>query len=365
VTDTPWRGASGLLVALALLWTLPSAQAQSPVPLAPEKPRPTNMRGVYAFTGAPAGFNPDTATPDELARYGYPPRPGAGAPDEALSQWQAVTRPTLRRVVPGLLRTNRRHLPMSALHFDERNGTVDSLNWSGYAVVGGATSGAFYSVVGHWTIPTVQQPFGSCSGGWDYSSQWAGIDGFDNEYLVQSGSEADAYCSGGRQATEYYPWLEWLPGAEFEIYQSVSPLEPLPFSPGDYVVVHVWATRWVSGASQTGNLLFTDATQDWQVSLVFSSASLDGTKIVGKSAEWIVERPTINTNLLGSLANYTANPWALDYTTNLNQFLYTPGTPGTAKPYNITMVDDNGVPISHVDLYRNSALWFYNEGSSR
>jgi hypothetical protein len=364
-----WQVASGFLAILSLSWALSPVEAQTPANLpvagaASGQVVRTNMPGVYAFTQAPAGFDPATATPGELARYGYPPRPGAAAGAEAAAQWQRVVRPTLERVVPALLRTHRYHRPMSALRLDERNGTVSSVNWSGYAVVGGSATPGLYSVVGHWTIPGVQQPFGVCSGGWEYSSQWAGIDGFNNDYLLQSGSEADAYCSNGQQATEYYPWLEWLPQAELEIYQSLSPPEPLPFFPGDYVVVAVWATQWVNGASQTGNLLYTDETQNWQASLTFSSASVGGTKVVGRSAEWIVERPDVN-SAFGSLDNFTAIPWALVYATDLKQTHHTPAAPGTATAYNITMLDNAGAPISRVDLYSNSALWFYNEGSSR
>jgi Peptidase A4 family len=373
-----WRGAGGLLVAL-LSASLSAALAQSPAAppvagalgatahAAPGKVVPTNLPGVYAYTQPPAGFDPGAATPEALARYGYPPRPEAAAGAEALAEWQRVTDPALRRIVPALVRTNRYHRPVAGLRVDERNAAATSSNWSGFALVGGASTN-FFSVVGHWTVPTAQQAFGVCSGGWDYSSQWAGIDGYTNADVLQSGSEADAYCDVGQQVSEYYPWLEWFPGPEYVIYQSTSPLKLPPFDPGDYLTVHVWATDWKNGVSKTGNLLFTDLTQNWQASFTFTAASVGGTTVAGRSAEWIVERPALvtgNSFTLLTLANYIANPWNTASATDLNQFAHSPAAPGSAVNYNITMLDNDNAPISRVTLYGNTALWFYNEGSSR
>jgi hypothetical protein len=376
VTQTLRYGAGGLLAAFGLCWAL-SVQAQSPWDLpaagaaggetanaAPGTMVPTNMPGVYAFTQAPPGFAADTATPEELAQYGYPPRPDAAAGAEALAQWQRVTAPTLERVVPALAPTNLYHQPVALLQVDEQTRAADSSNWSGYAVVRDAGSAPFYSVVGHWTVPTVQLRFGPCSGNPVYSAQWVGIDGFSNSDLLQSGSEADAYCDAGVQKALYYPWVEWLPAAEISIRRFIKPRKPLVFHPGDYLMVHVWASHWVNGASQTGHVLFTDLTQNWQFGMAFASSALRGSKVVGRSAEWVVERPLIGAGL-APLANYTADPWALVYAGDLGRLVHTPAAPDTAKSYKITMFDDAGVPISRVRLYGNSALWFYNEGPSR
>jgi hypothetical protein len=371
------RGRRGSFAAFALAWALSPAHSQLPADLpaaaAPGSETaaaaagtmvPTNVPGVYAFTQAPPGFDPGSAAPEDLARYGYPPRPAAAEGAEVLAAWRMATKPSLERVVPALLRTNHHHQPIAAGAVDAVSGAIGSINWSGYALLGDPGSPGFYSVLGHWTIPTAQQRFGSCSGDPDYSAQWVGIDGFINHYLVQSGSEADAYCDAGRQVGRYYPWLAWLPGSELVIYKSLRPLEPLPFYPGDYLMVEVWATNWVNGASQTGHVLFTDLTRNWQGSLSFSAASAGGTKVFGRSAEWIVERPVVN-NRLARLANYTANPWTLVFARDRSRRVHTPAAPGAATAHNIAMVDEAGALLSYVELYGNSALWFYNEGSSR
>ncbi len=366
---TLWRGVRGSFAAFAVASALSPTQALTDPPAAAAIAGdaagavaatmvPTNLPGVYAFPGPPRSFDPDHAAPAELARYGYPPRP---ADPEALAPWRIATEPSLERVVPALLPTNRYHLPMAAVAADAPRDAIGSLNWSGYALHGDPGSAAFNSVLGHWTIPTAQQQFRTCSRDMDYSAQWVGIDGFANEHLLQSGSAANAYCEEGRQKGEYYPFLEWLPGPEFVIYR---PHERLPFDPGDYLMVQVWATGWVNGASQTGHLLLTDLTRNWQASLSFFAAELGGTNIVGRSAEWIVERPLVDSRL-ARLANYTADPWALVFAHDLSRGVHTPAAPGAATSHNITMVDDAGAAISHVKLYGNSALWFYNEGTSR
>jgi hypothetical protein len=327
--------------------------------------RPTNLFGVYAFTAPPIGFDRETASADELARYGYPPRPDPAAGAAALADWREETAPRLEPVIPELTPTAVQHRPMMLLGSDEVTGAAATLNWSGYAVVGAASAAPFYSVLGHWIVPTVRQRFGGCSASGDYSSQWVGIDGFDNRHLLQSGSETNAFCAAGQQQAEYYPWIEWLPGPEISIRRFLDPGRRLPFRPGDYLMVHVWATNWVSGAAQAGRLLFTNLTQNWQFRLAFASNALHGDGVVGRSAGWVVERPYVVGHGLASLANYTADPWTLVNAWDLARSVYTPAAPGAARSVQITMFDDKRIAISRVRLYGNTALWFYNGGPSR
>ena len=359
------NGAILLAIVAGFSWAGSPARAQAASGAAAGQLAPTNLPGVYAFSAPPAGFDPSAATAQELAQYGYPPRPDAPAGPEALAQWQRVTAPGIRRVVPMLVPTNRYHGPVAALEVDRLRGTEYSTNWSGYALTGRPGARGFYSVVGHWTVPTAQQAFGSCPGRWVYSSEWAGIDGYNNSDVLQSGSAADAYCDvPGQQISQYYTWFEWYPGPTYLIYQSLSPLKSFPFHAGDYLMAHVWATHWTNGVSRTGRVVLTDLTQNWQANLIFSAASVGGTEASGRSAEWIVERPQLGSKLT-TLANYTADPWTLVYATDLDQFTGTPALPDGAARHQITMLDDAKSPISRVTLYGNSALWFFNEGSSR
>src|SRR4029077_9385696 len=72
-----------------------------------------------------------------------------------------------------------------------------SSNWSGYAGHGSGIS----AVTGSWTVQSVS-PTKKAS----YSSQWVGIDGFNNPSLIQTGTESD-YFHG---AAHYDAWWEIL-----------------------------------------------------------------------------------------------------------------------------------------------------------
>lgn len=76
-----------------------------------------------------------------------------------------------------------------------------SSNWSGYAET---SSSPYTGVSGTWTVPTV-----SCSGGGSsYSAAWLGIDGFNNDSLIQTGTEQD--CNGS--SASYSAW--WTTSAQ-------------------------------------------------------------------------------------------------------------------------------------------------------
>jgi Peptidase A4 family len=138
-----------------------------------------------------------------------------------------------------------------------------STNWSGYA-----KTGTFTAATGTWTVPTVS------GSGSHYSSQWVGIDGFNNSNLIQTGTEADVV--GGRAS--YAAWWEILPAAETRIS----------------LTVH-------AGDSITGSVSKTSGTT-WKITLTdnTSGASFTTSKTYrgsGTSAEWIEEATQVNGNI--------------------------------------------------------------------
>jgi hypothetical protein len=140
-----------------------------------------------------------------------------------------------------------------------------STNWSGYAV-----TGSFTTATGHWTIPTVS------GSGSHFSSQWVGIDGFNNSNLIQTGTEAD--ISGGRAT--YDAWWEILPAAETRISMTVRP-----------------------GDSMTGTVGKTSGTT-WKITLTDNTTGATFTtsktyRGTGTSAEWIEEATQVN-GVIGS-----------------------------------------------------------------
>ncbi|HEX5403260.1 MAG TPA: G1 family glutamic endopeptidase [Pseudonocardiaceae bacterium] len=131
-----------------------------------------------------------------------------------------------------------------------------SSNWSGYA-----KTGTFTSAVGHWTVPTVSGT------GSHFSSQWVGIDGFNNSNLIQTGTETDV--QSGRAT--YDAWWEILPAPETVI-------TGMTIHPGDSMTGTV---SKVSGT--TWNIKLTDNT----TGVTFNSNKTYGG--AGTSAEWIEE----------------------------------------------------------------------------
>ena len=158
--------------------------------------------------------------------------------------------------------------------------TPTSSNWSGYS----ATGETFTAVTGTWTVPTV-----SCSSSSTYSSQWVGIDGDGSGTVEQDGTETD--CVGG--VATYNAW--------YEMYgdRSVSGGNEVPLSSVTYPVLPgdvMTASVTVSGSSWTLGLH--DASQGWT-----SSTNIVWSGPAKASAEWIVERPTVNGSI-SSLANF-------------------------------------------------------------
>ena len=80
----------------------------------------------------------------------------------------------------------------------------------------------------------------------DYSSEWAGIEGFGSNDVLQAGIEADAYCNQGSKYTFYSARIEWYPNYESRV--------TVPsINPGDVVYVQVW-----NASSTVGYAFFYD-----------------------------------------------------------------------------------------------------------
>jgi hypothetical protein len=166
------------------------------------------------------------------------------------------------------------HHPREGRGHSVHNLGWSSSNWSGYAVTGSG----FTAVTGSWTVqavsPTKKRTF---------SSQWVGIDGFNNGDLIQTGTESD-YFSG---SAHYDAWWEILPAAETVI-------PSLPVHPGDHMSASV--TR---NANATWTLSITDTTTGGSFSTV---QAYNGPRT---SAEWIEEAPTVG-GRIASLAHYSS-----------------------------------------------------------
>jgi len=335
---------SALLLAVPLAGT---AQQLKPNEL------PTNIPGATTIAAPLEWFNPLRATDQELEYYGYPPRPDQFEHPKAFATWQKAMTASKKRIAPVLEVTANFAGPVKAragLAAPSSGSAASSYNWSGYVNTNGVTSygsSSFYYIFGDYVVPVARQAYSKCDGGWDWSVTWVGIDGWGSGDVLQAGSESDAYCSKGTTATYYSAWYEWYPYGWTRITS-------LPIIPGDDLFVEVWST-----SSTAGHAYLVNYNTNQYVTINFSAPP--GTHLVGNSAEWIVERPSIG-GTYATLANYISDYFSDAYAYN---FGYTAVDPGSAGSFPVTLLDNSSNPISYPTPLGVNAIWMQDEGSAR
>jgi len=169
---------------------------------------------------------------------------------------------------------------ISAFFARQSVGYLISLDWSGYVVTSDFVNPqpVVTAVSGSWIVPTVEVSTGDT-----FSAAWIGNGGQLDNTLIQTGTEQD---STNGQAT-YSAWYELLP------FDSIT-ITTMAVSPGDKITASIdlaasAANEWVIEINDVTN------GQQFSKNLYYGSSRL--------SAEWIVERPTVN-NSLSALANF-------------------------------------------------------------
>jgi Peptidase A4 family len=338
---------------------------------------PTNLANIQTFVAPPTTFNPIAASAEELQQYGFPPRPDQAKALEAYNVWaKAVSAPQTRLASPQLEQTSisngpariqpsaESKAPASEFNSSPSNSiSAKSYNWSSYVDYDNVTKPFAKSYIyAYWIVPVAQHAFGDgLPSGWDYSSQWVGIDGWGSPDVLQAGTEADAFLSGSNKATFYAAWIEWYPFNE-------SRISNFSVAPGDEMFVEVWNT-----SATAGHAYLLNVTTQQSVALAFNAPS--GTTLVGNSAEWVVERPGISGGL-APLTNYVACPFDACYAFGsvgggTYNKLYYPGinSAGTTV-YAVSMLDNAGGVISIPSLVGPAAgttltdIWFRDTGSA-
>jgi hypothetical protein len=187
--------------------------------------------------------------------------------------------------------------PASAIVHHPREGRGQSVgnlgwsssNWSGYSVTGSG----FVAVTGSWTVQRVS-PTKKAT----YSSQWIGIDGFNNSSLIQTGTASDYY----RGSAHYHAWWEILPAAETVI-------PSLSVAPGN---------RMSASVARNSNGKWTITIRDNTTGGSFTTIQSFSGPLT--SAEWIEEAPSVG-GRVAPLAHYSS-PQTFD-----------PGTVNGANPH--------------------------------
>ena len=148
-----------------------------------------------------------------------------------------------------------------------------SSNWSGYA-----KTGTYTSVTATWVVPSVAR-----SPKATFSSQWVGIDGFENGDLIQTGTEADFYNG----SAHYSAWWEILPAA-------ATVIPSITVRPGDQMTASI-----TKGSGSDWTITIRDTTTGQ------SSTTLHTYTGPGTSAEWIEEAPSVGGDI-APLAKYSS-----------------------------------------------------------
>ena len=130
----------------------------------------TNVAGATTIAAPPKGFNPLTASDQDLEYYGYPPRPNEVDAPKAFARWQKAMAASKLRLMPKLEVTNNFSAPakMKAGAVPTSGSASSSYNWSGYVNTNGVTkysTSSFYYIIGDYVVPVATQAYGACTGG--------------------------------------------------------------------------------------------------------------------------------------------------------------------------------------------------------
>jgi hypothetical protein len=162
------------------------------------------------------------------------------------------------------------------------NGPLNlSGNWSG--LFEGGSSTTFTGVQADWTVPAV--PFTTTD---EASGTWIGLDGVESSSLIQTGTAQNSGPDNG--GTQYYAWVELLPGAPGEI--DIAPGSPAAVLPGDEMSGSISET-----SLDVWTIVLDDITEDWSFSQEYSYST------PGLTADWIEEAPDVSGSI-ATLADY-------------------------------------------------------------
>lgn len=284
------------------------------------------------------GFDPRTASTEQLIANDLPLRPNTSPASPAYQAWLRVAiSPVTAIVHDGGEPTGISHqfhqgtTRKSVSTFATRRAAVvnaydDSEGWSGYEGNGG--QGTFGLVSAEWNVPTLGFP--SEEGQVYFSSMWVGIDGGysappyppQTPHVFQDGVEMDeTWQANGVVATDYYIWREYFESSAVHANIGVQAADDVYCQVFKYISNNqVYGRFWCKNVT-TGQI-----------------ASIDevvGNNMVNNTGEWILERPW-NGSGYDNLSNY-----------------------GTATMRNAWTQTTTGVWFTYSQIYPNWSLYQY------
>ena len=184
---------------------------------------------TYAIGQPPPGFRPEKASDEELARYGFPPRPvdvgGAGWTGESLREWESLVSGYKEAAPPVACEG-------PSAPYSTNDGPVEyALNakaWAGHMqkpIFANAEERAV-ATIGHFYEPS-GNAYASCKSN-ALVANWMGLGGWNSERLIQAGTGTatnnqhtawwQAFYPGGSIPPQYYPGLVFGPSSYMGIY---------------------------------------------------------------------------------------------------------------------------------------------------
>jgi hypothetical protein len=272
-------------------------------PLVPEPLIKDIEARFHGFQAPGTTIDPTMSTPDELRRFGLPPKPHSSAAPLLQKVWGQVfgraLRPQAFMVEPNLIRATRFRLfekAVATASFAGMNCEASS-NWSG-AYISANQDKRFLQVWGTWTVPAnLQLPPPAFQGPANipyFCANWIGLDGqrrYLDSSLPQMGTVSILQPDGTTTAES---WAQWW--ARDSANTAPVPLG-LAVVPGDIVACVL--TAW-SPTSVRGVMVNLSASPPTAVPVVMdaplvtlSNGSSVQPEIAGATAEWIVERPKV------------------------------------------------------------------------
>ena len=310
----------------------------------------TNVSGIYTYAEPPSNFKPLIATDEELAAYGFPPRPDKLANPQHYQLWERVVLAAKNRWNGEL-----KSMPISTQRMTQAPprsyqavepspmlpSTPETYNWSGVALTNTlakfSPTNSFTDIFSVISVPNSQLPFGAPCNDFYYQLSWMGLDGFTKITGVEPGAGkatliggAVSYAVCGPSAS-YYMMFGWEP-----IYFQ----QTFAVRPGDIVYAEVGAP---AGGTNPSYMFLEDLT-----TLTYSSYSIpvpSGVHFVGNSAQWIVERYCCRASGYPyPLANTIGTFFDGGAAIKGNGVYVYPGSQAASTSV-ITMVDDSGSDI--------------------
>jgi hypothetical protein len=349
----------------------------------------TPLMTLARYRGAPTGFDPRTASQDQLMRYGFPPRPQA--PSKKIDSWlRFVTMPHHFALEPPVSAPEIRHGPPPPnAPFSGSISYTWASNWTGYQMFEAVGLDKWYESIGQWYVPSVSlpnlPPYDGCYAS-GYSSTWAGMGGLGTDNgLVQSGTEQDALwtgkgqCQGGggcgavrpgsprvvgddcpvgygkpNPASQPYmindyAWFEFLPAPEVKY--------GLPIHTGDFIEAWNWA-KYVNNT--TASFCVYDATEnqtncsteqepywDWP-----DGNDCNGTCYDPTTVEWIYEATTVD-NTIYPLPTFSQFEYVLGAALDSEAYYLYPV--GSTASYQYIYMIQNGAIVAYPEQFGPSA----------